>query len=328
VAGPERSVYGEDMPTYHFRVMFRLPEHFAFKYEESALDIRLPSGRGICTLTAYSGESIKESQWLLMKDAGDGFSKAEEAAEAGRQMKRAIMWCGAKMYMGVDAGDDRAQGVVTEYYIDQYRTEKGIRLLNELHGLQIYEEDSLLPTQFAKATVEAQVGKPIEVFVQNIRQAVDMGLELTDMETLGFELYGLSHFEAAERARFLTLVTAIESVTENKARSPEAVVVVDELIEVTRNSGLPGPEIDSMAGNLHWLKQESISKTGRDFVERFLGDKEYGGETAVRFSQRCYRARSELVHYGRLSNDIADVRSLVGDLDRLVADLLVASTGR
>lgn len=71
------------------------------------------------------------------------------------------------------------------------------------------------------------------------------------------------------------------------------------------------------------------SKTGRDFVEKFLGDKEYGGETAKQLFQRCYTARSELVHNGRLLDDTADVRSLVGELDRLlVADLLVASIGR
>ena len=88
------------MSNYHFRVRFRLPEHFAFNFEKSTLDIRLPSGRGICTLTTYGEESMKEAQWLLVKDAGDGFPTEEEAAEAGRRVKTAILWSGAKMRMG------------------------------------------------------------------------------------------------------------------------------------------------------------------------------------------------------------------------------------
>jgi hypothetical protein len=211
--------------------------------------------------------------------------------------------------------------------LDQYRNESGIRLLNEVHGMQAYEEDPLLPTQFVNTTVEAKVGKSIETFVQNILKAVDMDLELTEMETLGFELYGLSHFEAGERARFLTLVTAIESVTESKARSSEAVDLVDRFISLTRDSGLSKPETDSMVDNLGYIKQESISKTGRDFVDSFLGNKDYGGETAKNFFQRCYTARSQLVHTGRVSDDTYNVRSLVGELDRLVGDLLVASAG-
>lgn len=315
------------MSNYDFRVRFRLPEHFAFNYEKSALDLRLPSGRGICTLTTYGEQSMKEAQWLLVKDAGDGFPTEEEAAEAGRRVKTAILWCGAKMRMGVDAGDDRAHGGMGEFLIDQYRNENGIRLLYEVHGMQAYEEDPLLPTRFVNFTGDGKVLRPIETFVQNILQAVDMDLELTEKETLGFELYGLSHFEAGERARFLTLVTAIDSVTESKARSSEAVDLVDRFINLTHDSGLSKPETDSMVDNLGYIKQESISKTGRDFVDSFLGNEEYGGETAKNFFQRCYTARSQLVHNGKVSDDTDDVRSLVDELDRLVGDLLVASAG-
>jgi hypothetical protein len=316
------------MPSFHFRVRFRLPHGRVLNSEEQSLDVRLPSASGPYVLAAVSGESLKESQWLLIKDVGDGFATEDEAAEAGRHVKNAVMWWGAKVRVGVDVGDNTTDAVVTQYYIDQVREEQGIRLLNELHGLQVYEEDPELPTQFVASSVEAKLLKGIEDFEQYFREAVEMGLEFTERETLAFELYGLSHFESAERARFLTLVNAIESISENKARSPEAVKHVEKLIELTRDSGLPDSQVQSLVGSLNWLRQESISKTGRDFVDRFLGRREYGDKAAKQFFQHCYDVRSDLVHSGKPSDDTVALRTLVGELDRLVADLLVTSAGR
>lgn len=227
-----------------------------------------------------------------------------------------------------DVGDDTTHAWVTQYASDQVREEQGIRLLNELHGLQVYEEDPELPTRFVASSVQPKLLKGIEDFERYFCQAVEMGLEFTERETLAFELYGLSHFEAAERARFLTLVSAIESLSEAKARTPEAVGHVEKLLELTRDSGLPSPEIASMVGSLKWLRQESISKTCKDFVETFLGDQQYGGKTAKKFFRDCYTVRSELVHSGKPSGETSGFGTLVAELDRLVSDLLAASAGR
>jgi hypothetical protein len=315
------------MPNYHFRVMFRFPHNRVLDSEEQSIDFPLLSGRGTYVISAVSGESLKQSEWLLVKDVGDGFATEGEAAKAGRHVKNAVMWWSTKERVGVDVGEDTARAWVTQYVIDRARQEQGIRLINELHGLQVYEEDPELTTRFVAATADAKLLKSTETFRQDFRTAVRRGLEFTDRETLAFELYGLSHFEAAERARFVTLISAIESISENKERSPAAVEHVKRLIELTRNSGLPKPEIDSMVDNLKWQRQESISKTGRDLVERFLRDKKYGGKTARSFFHHCYGVRSDLVHNGKPADANVVLRTLVSELDRLVADLLLASAG-
>lgn len=316
------------MSTCHFRVRFRLPEHRFLDSEERTLHIRTSPDSRAYVLDAVSGGALRDSQWLLIKDVGGGFATEAEALRAGRHVKNAVMWWGAKERVGVDVGDDTTDTVVTQYAIDLVREEQGIRLLNELHGLQVYEEDLELPTQFVASSVEATLRKSIDVFKQHFCQAVDMGLELNDRETLAFELYGLSHFESAERARFLTLISVVESISEAKARSPEAVGHVEELIRLTRESGLPSAEISSMVGSLNWLRQESISKTCKDFVETFLGGEQYGGKPAKKFFEVCYAVRSQLVHNGKPSDETLDFRTLVTELDRLVADLLSASAGR
>ena len=134
----------------------------------------------------------------------------------------------------------------------------------------------------------------------------------------------MSHFEAAPRARFLTLVSAIETIMEDKPRSPEAIEHVERLVQLTHNSELPRAEIDSILGTLSWLRRESISRTGKMFVDGLLGQKEYGGKIAGDFFQYCYNIRSELMHGGKPS-DNPNLGQLAVRLDELVADLLAAS---
>jgi hypothetical protein len=80
---------------------------------------------------------MKESHWLVLKDAGEGFATEYEAAKAGRHVKNAVMWWGAKERVGVDVGNDSTNAVVSQTWIDQVRKEQGIRLINELHGLHV-----------------------------------------------------------------------------------------------------------------------------------------------------------------------------------------------
>ncbi len=277
------------MTNFHFRFRFRFPRNRFFDSEEKSIDVPVLSGSHTYVVAAVSDEFLKDSQWVLIKDGGEGFATEEEAFKAGRHVKNAIMWWGTKERVGVDVGEDTTHAWVTQTLIDQVREEQGVRLINDLHGLQVYEEDPNLSTQFIAGSAEATLRKGTENFKQDFQTAVELGLEFTEREILAFELYGLSHFEAAERARFVTLISAVESISENKDRSPEAVRHVEELMELTRDSELPKPEIDSMLSSLKWLRQESISKTGRDLVNRFLKDKTYGGKTAKKRLPRLLR---------------------------------------
>lgn len=137
-------------------------------------------------------------KWLVvLKNTGKGFSTKDEAVHAGRRVKNAIAWSSARMRVGVDLGDDKSHGGASEYLKKRAMEESGIRLLNDPHGLVVYEEDALPPTRFVRVSGEPRVGKPISAFEDYFLQAVSMDLRLTDKETLAFELYGLSHVESA-----------------------------------------------------------------------------------------------------------------------------------
>jgi hypothetical protein len=314
------------MSNYHIRVRFRIHRNWFLDHKGSAFDVGPSSGGGSYALSAYDGDSIKEAQWLVLESTGKGFSTKDEAEHAGRRVKNAIAWSSARMRVGIDLGDDKSHGGASEYRKKRAMEKSGIQLLNDRHGLVVYKEDTLHPTHFSSMSVGSQVGKPISDFEDYFLQAVDMDLCLTATETLAFELYGLSHFESAPRARFVTLISAIETISKREPRSAEALKYVEGLIERTQNSGLPSSEIDSLRGSLGGLKRESISKAGRDLVGTLLDSKPYGGEQAKDFFQRCYRIRSELLHDGKPKDGTVNIGLLVVPLDHLVADLLVAST--
>lgn len=123
-------------------------------------------------------------------------------------------------------------------------------------------------------------------------------------------------------ARFLTLMTAIETLIRPEPRPAIARDFVTGLIAQAKAAELPRPQRDSILGSLEWLKSESISQAGRRLVAT-LGDRTYGQRTPSRFFTECYDLRSKLVHGSVPRPTFADVNGIVGELERLTRDLLV-----
>src|SRR5215212_9974126 len=94
------------MPIYHFRFRFLLPHDRILDSEEQSLGLYSSTESGPYVLEAVGGASLKESQWVLTKDAGEGFATKGEAAEAGHHVKNAVMWWSATQRVGVDVCTD------------------------------------------------------------------------------------------------------------------------------------------------------------------------------------------------------------------------------
>lgn len=226
------------MPSYRFRIRFRIHRVWFLNDDEPTLKIRGSLGQGSCTLSSLGGTPIKEAEWLVLQSTGDGFPSREEAVSAGRSAKNAIRWCSALMRVGLDLGDDRIHGGTSNYLKRKIMEERGVRVLNEPHGLMVYEEDEQHPTRFSSASGSLQVGKPVAAFEESFLEAIDRNLRPSEKRILAFERYGLSHFEASPRARFLTLISAVETIIEYKPRSAEVLEHVTNLVEATKSSEL------------------------------------------------------------------------------------------
>lgn len=136
-------------------------------------------------------------------------------------------------------------------------------------------------------------------------------------------LYGASFFQKGPDARYLMLMAALEALIEPQPRPATSIEHVKRLIKLTHESGLPEPEIKSMAGTLEWLKEESIGQAGRRLAKR-LGERRYmdGDETPVQFFTQCYKLRSNLVHGHVPRPTESDVGSRAANLEVFVGHLV------
>jgi hypothetical protein len=153
--------------------------------------------------------------------------------------------------------------------------------------------------------------------------ALNNNLDISKRERVSFDLYNAAHFEKSERARFLTLVIAVEALLEPESRSLVAREHVTELIQITKNSqSLSNTERNSLIGSLNWLRNESIRGTARKLVEKRLGKREYMDLPAPMFFLKCYDLRSKIVHNGYWKGQPQSIGKYVAILETFVADLL------
>lgn len=299
------------MPTYGFRIRFLLPEESAIDYDAEILDIPLPSVGLTLVLRSVPESSIRKSRNLTIR--GSGFPSEDEARACGRRTKNALMLCGARLRMGIDVGKDwqppvRIKGLEA---MDRY---KGVRLLPDVHGLSVFPEDK--PVDFPCVKLSRVSLKAATEFVEELGKAYEIAPKLTDKQSLALELYGAAHFESSLRARFLTLVIAVECLSTQEEQPQHVLDHLKELMELTEKS-LEAPKREEIVARLGNLKRESISESCRELVGRYLGP------DAVKLFKDCYDARGKIVHDGEPPEDF-DLGSYTRRLDKLVSQLLIA----
>jgi hypothetical protein len=195
--------------------------------------------------------------------------------------------------------------------------EMGIELRGDPHGLVIYPDDPSI--QFMSIQATAVVSSPIARFKERFNKYSEIGPPITDEQALGLELYSLSHFEASARARFVTLISAIESTVTPIDRGTAAQAHLDSLIQLTQASTLDEAEKKTLLNALGNLKTESITTACRRFVQT------YGQENDVLLWQECHSARHKLLHSGKATKSINE---LLPKLDSLVRSVLIESVLR
>ena len=320
------------MTDYTFRIRFRIVEGTMLDEESTEREIAFAPG-GPYTLHALArAQPIKGSDWLVLK--GPTFDNEKQARNAGELAKDALRWCSARLKMGIDVGQDKRKGVVTEdgkrWLKRKFQISSEDEVLDDVHGLCVYKDQP--GTKFSSTECKLTVHTNVKHFQDAFTEALCGGLRLPDKLSLAFDLYSASHFLSSNRARFLTLWTALESLTalmeeEDKRRSQEAIDHIEELIAQTKNSSLSPDIKDSLIGGLGHLYWKSTRQLCLELVEEYISDdRQYGDVDACSLVSKSYKRRSSLTHIG--SPAAEDLSTLCTQLDKLVADLLIELGGR
>lgn len=304
------------MSSFGFRFRFLLPEDFRIQCDEKTLSILLPDLAKPLVLKSVSGSKINESGNLAF--FGSGFHTIDEAYHCGVKLKKSLLICGASLHMGIDVGDDKSTNCFFKPIIDAAKAE-GYTLLNDVHGVIAYEED--IPIIFGSLNATILIGNPSNRFTEVLTKAYIENPELTLKQTLALELYGMSHFESSLRARFLTLVSAIESLVQRNLRPKEVQDFLVEIRNLTQTSKLSDPEKQSLLKALNELSFNSTTRLCKQLLKRYQKSLR---RDAIDFLRECYDIRSRILHDGQQPQGV-DLGTKVPELDKFVSQLLIAN---
>jgi len=302
---------------FNFRIKFQLPKSYHFENTLNTIDVLRNDTRCI-TLSAVGANSLNESEKYILE--GKNFESEDLVYINGQNARASLLLWGTKQGIGITFLKPR--GAVFQSFIDLIRNKYGVRLINEREGLNIYDDSA--PTSFVTILADVRCGISTDVFINTFRGIFQNNMILTEKQNLALELYNASYSEQNDRARFLTLVTAIESLIEVPSWSKQAETHINELIKLTKTFELN--EKEELTDALVRLKKDSITNSGKVLVKKYLQDNKYDNKASDEFFKFCYDIRSQLLHTGKCEQEI-DLSHLVGELKRMTSDLLLKHVG-
>jgi hypothetical protein len=298
------------MGTYAFRIQCRLAGS-VFGTNERKFPLTLPALTSPIQVNRPERGSSTEGQSLILWCGG--FTSEDEARAAGVRVKTAVMLAGVLLGFGIDVGTDQVISPAAQRRDGQLDE----HLQPDVHGLQVMPEieGRIL---FGSVRFGGLVPKNFpENFQKRVAESYALNKVLTKKQTLAAQLYNQSHFLSSDTARFVTLISAVEALSEQSNRSPVAVALIAQMIQMTAAAGdLKEGERKSLKDALGNLRRVSIGSTCRALV------KMHCGAPAAKYFTRAYDIRSKLVHEGEPPPG-TDLAAELRDLDTLVRHLVV-----
>ncbi len=302
---------------YKFRFCFEFAHKGTFTGDSEAIEFYANNENDQLKLSAVDGEKKFCSSSIFSLSGGPYKSKGE-ALIAAEHAKLSIIKYSINQRVGIDIGNNKLPGGLTNEGKNMLTQQHDMPVLDDVLGITIFE--AIPQPLFVRFQMNGVVKKSTETFVENIISSFKQYLFISKKAELASELFVMSHLESTTRARFLALFMSLEALFDPIKRVESTRAHVDKLISITKNSELEQSDKDSMQGALSWLKSESIAQTGKRIAAEYLEGNKYYSLDPVPFFRKIYELRNSLIHRG--ATNIAELHSIIGDLERFVSDVL------
>ena len=270
------------------------------------------------------GTAFSDAPALMF--SGTGYPARTDAEAAGRALKDAVQLASLDIGLGIDTGLDVVTGGPAQLMIETAARE-GVQLLPDVHGLQVFEETEH-PAVSMGLTAQGAVLSPLDSFINSLVIRTHNFKPLDDKRLLACRLYALSRFESSQRSRLLTLVTALDLLSETLPRTGIALKIVNEAFKIAkarrREEKIAGAsevelsQVDALLSALGGLRNQSISASIKRLADTASTDVLVYGKSADQIVDEAYKARNELIHGGRTGIDLT---SLIPPLEQLTVEL-------
>ena len=310
------------MPLHDFRLRFNFPEAYRIASDAEKIELLvLPLGERIRMRSGAVGTPIKDSTQVAV--LGGSFASENQARHAAEKSKRALLYWAVEQRVGIDFGDRKQRSGVTKAGLAMLQKQRGCPLRNDIHGIDVYEHVKNL--RFVNVRAEATVSKAPLKLIDTFRREYLRSRYPTERQVLASEIYASSFFDVSSRSRFITLVTAVEALLEPLKRSDKVEALVEELQATTQKSKIDEPTRESMIGSLERLRHQSIRQAGRTLAGRLIPNELFDGQSSADFFTRCYDLRSQILHRGKIEDELVDMLDLANMTEGFVAELLLAA---
>jgi hypothetical protein len=304
--------------SFSFRIRFQLGDRVMINSADTHVPLTPPGSGEIIELRSPDEDvALRDARELVLR--GGPYDSEAIAKDAARRWRGLLQKAFARVNLGADFGDRAPKGYFMKAGLAMLEAQTGRRVLNDVHGTSVFESEP--QPLFARTGATAMKGVQVERLMNALAVAVELGAVMSDREQLAYDLYSASFSESSADARLALLMMALEILIEPQPRADAVRAHVDRLIAETRESGLPGSEVESIIGSLRWLRNESIGQAGRRLASR-VGEREYMDEPPKRFFTNCYALRSRRFHGHDPHPSREEVDQRAVSLELLVRDLL------
>jgi hypothetical protein len=250
-----------------------------------------------------------------------GFDSEDDARAAGELLGDWLRLAGALGGYGFELGNDvqlSGLGPAAKPWHDQELNARRAFAVPDVFGLAVYEyQEPSQPLRFAmrgNATLQRS-GETVRAFIAEAASTRRLG----DGLALACELVCLADRETSDRARLLTLATAMEVLAIREERAGRGRSLVEEFIVKVKDTVASDhdPALPSLLGALKDLRKASISASVKQLA-RIARPADH--EAVADIAEQTYKCRSQLIHAGRSRLDVARLKDealpLVRDMIR------------
>jgi hypothetical protein len=303
--------------SFCFRLRFRMANTLK-SGRRKAVQLRIGGITHPIKLAAETG-TLERAAWLVFKSCG--YASAKEAREYGERLRKAFILAGAINYIGVDCGFDRSTLQYSTDITDAVRKVTGRELRNSIHGLDVFEEDTVA---IIASNATGKALRSPEALQNNIQDAMNLCADLSERQQICASLINDSFFVANSDVRFVMCVSAVEALCDQRDVGNTYRSLIDTVLKCL--PALEGIETEkkTLANLLRNQKGQSVTNAYRSKITTLLSPDE-----ADRFVE-LYDLRSKYVHdgigRGKVGERFGDVLNIAVELLR--ADIRAARTAQ
>jgi|GEM_PF-5506064 len=302
--------------SYICRVRLRTSPLVRIEIPEERTKIHIESiGRSVTFVNESRGEPAHE-RWIIVSCGG--FESPKEAETFGKSLRATLLSVATELGIGLDPGEDKATGGLARRLLLEAAT-RGRHVANSVHGLAVHED--LPGLHFFSASAQINLSVSWNAFIERFTGSPLLTQELPEKFVAPFELVCLSALDISERARFMLLYTALETMSDQRPRPVSEVAIINQLLTTVRESVLTQDARKQLANALGGLKRES----SRSACKRLVSDLGIP-KHAERFEQIA-TIRNQLSHPpGRVPAD--QLNAVCGHLGEILRDALRQTVDR